>query len=85
MEKYNPLSLSIFVDCCYTPFLPNPHSDSGDHNDGPGLVSSSSQGADVSDYLLSELQYDVMAIGNHEMYREDVVDRVYKRAQEGRW
>jgi 2',3'-cyclic-nucleotide 2'-phosphodiesterase (5'-nucleotidase family) len=49
------------------------------------LVTSTEYGADVSDYLLSKLSFDVLAIGNHEMYKYDVVKSVYDRIQEGRW
>jgi hypothetical protein len=66
------------------PFLSTDR-DAGDHHDGPGLVTSTEYGADVSDYLLSKLSFDVLAIGNHEMYKYDVVKSVYDRIQEGRW
>lgn len=52
--------------------------DSGDHHDGTGLVSaptfikengSHPTGGELADRFLAELGYDVLAIGNHELYK----------------
>jgi 2',3'-cyclic-nucleotide 2'-phosphodiesterase (5'-nucleotidase family) len=69
--------------------------DSGDHHDGSGLVSSSSSpssseslapsGARFSDHILSFLSYDVLTIGNHELYKyPDTLD-VESDVRSGMW
>lgn len=53
-------------------------SDSGDHHDGPGIGSVSLAAADQCDEWLSKLGYDVLAIGNHELYRYEVTRDVWR-------
>ncbi len=67
-----------------SPFPPRATSDSGDHHDGPGLTSIA-DGGDRSDALLARLGYDLLAIGNHEMYKYDVARSVYEGVRAGRW
>jgi 2',3'-cyclic-nucleotide 2'-phosphodiesterase (5'-nucleotidase family) len=57
------------------------YSDAGDHHDGSGLVSSSSSSAARADEIFQMLEYDIMAIGNHELYSYDVAKVVYEQAK----
>ncbi|KAI5455005.1 hypothetical protein NCC49_002280 [Naganishia albida] len=59
--------------------------DSGDHHDGGGIVSVSSEGADISDYYISTLGYDALAIGNHELYKFVDADYVHRSVDHDRW
>ncbi|KAJ9106089.1 hypothetical protein QFC21_001229 [Naganishia friedmannii] len=59
--------------------------DSGDHHDGGGLVSISPESADTSDYYISTLGYDALAIGNHELYKAIDGEFVHKSVKHGRW
>jgi 2',3'-cyclic-nucleotide 2'-phosphodiesterase (5'-nucleotidase family) len=43
-------------------------SDAGDHHDGSGLVSSSRHSAERADEIFNMVKYDIMTIGNHELY-----------------
>jgi 2',3'-cyclic-nucleotide 2'-phosphodiesterase (5'-nucleotidase family) len=61
------------------------HSDSGDHHDGGGIVSVSPEGADISDHYISTLQYDALAIGNHELYKFVDADYVHRSVEHDRW
>lgn len=58
------------------------HSDAGDHHDGSGLVSSSAAGAEQADLIFQQLEYDIMTIGNHELYAWDVARVVHEQAKE---
>ncbi|EIW67684.1 hypothetical protein TREMEDRAFT_33515 [Tremella mesenterica DSM 1558] len=51
--------------------------DAGDHHDGSGLVSSSPQSAARADEIFAMLPYDVMTIGNHELYKYSVAKQLY--------
>jgi 2',3'-cyclic-nucleotide 2'-phosphodiesterase (5'-nucleotidase family) len=51
--------------------------DAGDHHDGSGLVSSSPTSAKSADEIFNMLQYDVLTIGNHELYAYDSARWVY--------
>jgi 2',3'-cyclic-nucleotide 2'-phosphodiesterase (5'-nucleotidase family) len=69
--------------------------DSGDHHDGAGIVSvypntqEHSQyyrsGGSVVDYHLSKLGYDVLAIGNHELYKYPDALQVADDVRDGIW
>lgn len=52
-------------------------SDAGDHHDGSGLVSSSKDSAEKADQIFNMLQYDIMTIGNHELYAYDSARWIY--------
>jgi len=51
--------------------------DAGDHHDGSGLVSSSPTSAQDADRIFNMLQYDILTIGNHELYAYDPARWVY--------
>ncbi|ORX37264.1 vacuolar protein [Kockovaella imperatae] len=51
--------------------------DAGDHHDGSGLVSSSKDGATKTDEIFSMIHFDVLAIGNHELYEYGPAKEVY--------
>ena len=51
--------------------------DAGDHHDGSGLVSSSPTSAKSADEIFNMLQYDILTIGNHELYAYDSARWVY--------
>lgn len=53
--------------------------DAGDHHDGSGLVSSSPESAGKADDIFSQLQYDVLTIGNHELYKYESALWIYER------
>lgn len=58
-------------------------SDAGDHHDGSGLVSSSPDSASLAEDIFSMIQYDVITIGNHELYHyADALD-IYEHQE--RW
>ncbi|WVQ96496.1 hypothetical protein IAU59_003601 [Kwoniella sp. CBS 9459] len=57
--------------------------DAGDHHDGSGLVSSSPTAAGDSETIFSMLPYDVLTIGNHELYHYDDALETYRNV--GRW
>ncbi|WWD05053.1 hypothetical protein V865_003124 [Kwoniella europaea PYCC6329] len=57
--------------------------DAGDHHDGSGLVSSSSDAAGKAEDIFSMLPYDVITIGNHELYHYEDALEEYKN--KGRW
>ena len=59
------------------------HSDAGDHHDGSGLVSSSAQSAARADEVFAMLPYDVLAIGNHELYKYESAKELYEHKE--RW
>ncbi|OWT39813.1 vacuolar protein [Cryptococcus neoformans Bt1] len=57
--------------------------DSGDHHDGSGLVSSSPDSASLAEDIFSMIPYDVITIGNHELYHyADALD-IYEN--QARW
>lgn len=56
----------------------NPSRDAGDHHDGPGLVSSTLEGAIKADEIFSRVPYDIMTIGNHEMYQYDSALEIFR-------
>lgn len=56
-------------------------SDAGDHHDGSGLVSSSRTGAAKADEIFQMLDYDIMTIGNHELYSHDTAKVVHEQAK----
>ena len=58
-------------------------SDAGDHHDGSGLVSSSAQSAARADEVFAMLPYDVLAIGNHELYKYESAKELYEHKE--RW
>ncbi|OCF37178.1 vacuolar protein [Kwoniella heveanensis BCC8398] len=57
--------------------------DAGDHHDGSGLVSSSPTAAGDSETIFSMLPFDVLTIGNHELYHYDDALEAYRNV--GRW
>ena len=57
--------------------------DAGDHHDGSGLVSSSAESAAAADDIFGMVPYDVLAIGNHEMYYWSTVKELYDHRE--RW
>lgn len=59
--------------------------DAGDHHDGSGLVSTSPESAIAADNIFAQLTYDVLAIGNHELYKYESALDVYQNNQRGRW
>ncbi|KAJ9091215.1 hypothetical protein QFC19_009211 [Naganishia cerealis] len=59
--------------------------DSGDHHDGGGIVSVSPESADMSDYYISTLNYDALAIGNHELYKSIDAQYVHRSVERNIW
>ncbi|GMK53759.1 hypothetical protein CspeluHIS016_0103450 [Cutaneotrichosporon spelunceum] len=57
--------------------------DAGDHHDGSGLVSSSPEGAGLTDDIFGMLDYDVLTLGNHELYKYEAAKWIYDRRD--RW
>ncbi|WVR06502.1 hypothetical protein IAU60_003533 [Kwoniella sp. DSM 27419] len=57
--------------------------DAGDHHDGSGLVSSTTWSAGESESIFAMLPYDVVTIGNHELYHYADAEEVYKNVE--RW
>ncbi|WWD18629.1 hypothetical protein CI109_103082 [Kwoniella shandongensis] len=57
--------------------------DAGDHHDGSGLVSSSPDGPGKTEQIFSNLPYDVMAVGNHELYHYADALELYENME--RW
>jgi 2',3'-cyclic-nucleotide 2'-phosphodiesterase (5'-nucleotidase family) len=57
--------------------------DAGDHHDGSGLVSSSPEGAARADYIFSQVTYDIITIGNHELYSYANAKEIYDHPE--RW
>ncbi|GFZ45016.1 hypothetical protein JCM24511_02742 [Saitozyma sp. JCM 24511] len=51
--------------------------DAGDHHDGPGLVSASPKAAVRADEIFRMLDYDILTIGNHEMYQYRAARWIY--------
>jgi 2',3'-cyclic-nucleotide 2'-phosphodiesterase (5'-nucleotidase family) len=68
-------------------FVPTPAeqmcSDAGDHHDGSGLVSSSPYSAARADEIFGMVDYDVLTIGNHELYKYESAKWLYDNAK--RW
>jgi hypothetical protein len=59
------------------------HRDAGDHHDGSGLVSSSPESAAQADEIFSQLTYDILTIGNHELYSYASAKEIYNHRE--RW
>lgn len=59
------------------------YSDAGDHHDGSGLVSSSPESAAQADEIFAALPFDIMAIGNHELYSYASAKEIYDHPE--RW
>ncbi|KAE8538919.1 hypothetical protein D1P53_005287 [Cryptococcus gattii VGV] len=60
-----------------------PRTPTWDHHDGSGLVSSSPDSASLAEDIFSMIQYDVITIGNHELYHyADALD-IYENQE--RW
>ncbi|KAK1925880.1 putative vacuolar protein [Papiliotrema laurentii] len=57
--------------------------DAGDHHDGSGLVSSSPESAAQADEIFSQLTYDILTIGNHELYSYASAKEIYDHRE--RW
>lgn len=57
--------------------------DSGDHHDGTGLVSTSPESAARTDEIFGKLEYDVLALGNHELYQYPSARWIYDNRR--RW
>ncbi|WVQ83059.1 hypothetical protein IAT38_005197 [Cryptococcus sp. DSM 104549] len=57
--------------------------DAGDHHDGSGLVSSSPTSASQAEDVFSMLPYDIITIGNHELYHYDDALDIYEN--QDRW
>lgn len=57
--------------------------DAGDHHDGSGLVSTSQYSAEASDDIFSMLEYDVLTLGNHELYKYPSARWIYDNRK--RW
>ncbi|KAK4686880.1 hypothetical protein P7C73_g3242, partial [Tremellales sp. Uapishka_1] len=57
--------------------------DAGDHHDGSGLVSQSPEGAAKADEIFSMLEYDILALGNHELYKYKDAKLLYDNR--GKW
>lgn len=55
--------------------------DSGDHHDGTGLVSTSPESAGRADDIFGYLNYDVLTLGNHELYQYDAARWIYDRRE----
>ncbi|KAI9316020.1 Metallo-dependent phosphatase-like protein [Dichotomocladium elegans] len=51
--------------------------DSGDTHDGSGLSDVTTPSGKVTQPLLTHIPYDVLAIGNHELYVDTITDDVY--------
>lgn len=56
--------------------------DAGDHHDGSGLVSTSPESAGWADDIFAMLSYDVVAIGNHELYQYYSAKWIYDRREQ---
>ncbi|KAG0346799.1 hypothetical protein BG004_000786 [Podila humilis] len=52
--------------------------DSGDLHDGNGLSDSTPQNGEVSDPIFSKINYDALAIGNHELYVDNIAEATYR-------
>nr|XP_018262156.1 vacuolar protein [Kwoniella dejecticola CBS 10117]OBR84314.1 vacuolar protein [Kwoniella dejecticola CBS 10117] len=57
--------------------------DAGDHHDGSGLVSSSAEASSKAEDIFAMLPYDVITIGNHELYHYE--DALEEYRNKGRW
>ncbi|KAL7422991.1 hypothetical protein Q5752_002289 [Cryptotrichosporon argae] len=57
--------------------------DAGDHHDGSGLVSTSPPSAAAADRIFAEVDYDVLTLGNHELYH--YADALEVHRQSARW
>jgi 2',3'-cyclic-nucleotide 2'-phosphodiesterase (5'-nucleotidase family) len=57
--------------------------DAGDHHDGSGLVSTSRESADATDDIFGMLTYDVLTLGNHELYKYEAARWLYDNRK--RW
>lgn len=53
--------------------------DAGDHHDGTGLVSTSPESAGQADEIFAKLGYDVLTLGNHELYQYYAARWIYDR------
>ncbi|KAF9157729.1 hypothetical protein DFQ26_008415 [Actinomortierella ambigua] len=52
--------------------------DSGDLHDGNGLSDSTPLNGQVSDPIFSAMKYDMLTIGNHELYQNSVAESMHK-------
>jgi len=57
--------------------------DAGDHHDGSGLVSTSQYSAEATDDIFAMLPYDVLTLGNHELYKYESAKWLYDNRK--RW
>ncbi|WRT67957.1 uncharacterized protein IL334_004931 [Kwoniella shivajii] len=57
--------------------------DAGDHHDGSGLVSTSSTASSQAEDIFAMLPFDVLTVGNHELYHYEDALEEYKN--KGRW
>ncbi|KAI8146460.1 Metallo-dependent phosphatase-like protein [Fennellomyces sp. T-0311] len=51
--------------------------DTGDTHDGNGLSDSTSPDGQITQPMLAHIPYDLLAIGNHELYINEVIEDVY--------
>ncbi|ORZ22805.1 Metallo-dependent phosphatase-like protein [Lobosporangium transversale] len=52
--------------------------DSGDLHDGNGLADATPVNGQISNPIFQKINYDALAIGNHEMYENDVAENVFR-------
>ncbi|KAF9314729.1 hypothetical protein BG003_003882 [Podila horticola] len=52
--------------------------DSGDLHDGNGLSDSTALNGEVSDPIFAKINYDALAVGNHELYVNEIAQSTYK-------
>ncbi|KAG0009151.1 hypothetical protein BGZ82_004180, partial [Podila clonocystis] len=52
--------------------------DSGDLHDGNGLSDSTKLNGEVSDPIFAKINYDALAVGNHELYVNEIAQSTYK-------
>ncbi|KAF9372080.1 hypothetical protein CPB97_001475 [Podila verticillata] len=52
--------------------------DSGDLHDGNGLSDSTPSNGQVSDPIFAKINYDALAVGNHELYVNEIAQSTYK-------
>ncbi|KAI9278393.1 Metallo-dependent phosphatase-like protein [Phascolomyces articulosus] len=52
--------------------------DTGDTHDGNGLSDVTNPPGKVSQSMLQKIPYDILAIGNHELYVDEITENVYK-------
>ncbi|KAF9436911.1 hypothetical protein BGZ76_002575 [Entomortierella beljakovae] len=53
--------------------------DSGDLHDGNGLADATPVSGEISDPIFQKVNYDILAIGNHELYDAKVAESTYKK------